>query len=230
MGGAVQTYDDQDGFPQKCYNAANHAQLGWYDDRKIVLNPNVPQKIRLAAFAHYDRTVPNTHYIVASTGNVFMQFNRGTGINSGTYEYKDYLVIVAQQQGRIGTELIKALNHPFDPLFEYDDNGRIWTIEICDKFELNDPDPDYMEVSIGYGPSLCSQSIQETVPLSCKGKDVTCYSGLECCSGSCKVTSMSGAKQCATKVTVNKDDAYLPTERDRRNGNRPGRRHLKGSL
>lgn len=142
-----------------CYNAANHWQLGWFADRAITVDMFKPTLIKIAAFAHYDKTTEGEEYVVVRSGNVYMHYNRATGVNVDTTEYKDHLTIY--QAISDGTFLFAALDYETKPLYQRSFSQGTWHAEICDQvFGDGYNTPDYLLVSTGFGESLCSQQVQ----------------------------------------------------------------------
>jgi len=158
MGGAIISYHDRTGFPAMCFNAANHWQLGWFQDRAIETDLFTPTLVRLAAFVDYDKTTQGLDNVVLRSGNVFMHYNRAKGTNVDTYEYKDHLVIY--QNTRDGSYLFAALSYPEKTLYKRSFPQGTWRAEICDKVEGNLYTPDYLIISVGFGESsLCSKQL-----------------------------------------------------------------------
>lgn len=164
MGGAIVGYHDKTGFPLLCYNSYNNYLLGWYDDRKIALNPDTPQLVTIAAFVDYLKTGGGQYVVANVDDQLFMQFNRAKDFNHDTYEYKDCLVIVQKMSGSEGTNLVAALNGNSNPKFEMrltksgSSSSRNLIIEICSWGGGNTDRPDYLQVSIGFDKSLCTSN------------------------------------------------------------------------
>lgn len=155
MGGAVIGYHDKIGFPAMCYNAANHWHLDWFADRAVAANLFRPTLLRLAAFVDYDKTTSGEHYVLARTGNVYMQYNRAKGINADSYEYKDHLTIY--QDVSSGSYLFAALSWKGTRSYKRSFSSGTWHAEICDSISGNGyTTPDHLVISIGFGNSLCS--------------------------------------------------------------------------
>jgi len=154
MGGSIISYHDAVGFPSMCFNAANHWQLGWFQDRAIETDLFAPTMIKLAAFVDYEKTTAGEEYVVARSGNVFMHYNRAKGINQDTFEYQDDLVLY--QGIEQGSFLFAALSYPDNKVYQRSFPQGTWWAEICDKVDGDGYSPDYLVVSIGFGDrSLC---------------------------------------------------------------------------
>jgi hypothetical protein len=159
---------DQD-FPIKCFNAQNHWHLGWYSDRSIAVDPVVSQKVKILGFVDYKKAIQGEDYAVAKVGeNLYLQFNRAKLHNIDTEEAPDKLVIIIDKGGRQGTTLEAELDDD-TTLYtntNFESSGKELNVEVCRTvIGGTDNDIDWMEVSIGYGPSVCgSQVIAPTVP------------------------------------------------------------------
>ena len=150
------------GAPAKCFNGYNHWHLGWYDDRSVSVDPEIPQLLKIAAFADYDKTVKG-EYVVAEVGELYLQYNRAKGFNRETEEKADMLTIVAKTDQ--GTDLIAALDVEGDAqsFLNFQEMGRDLTIQIC-AVGTSNKNMDYMLVSVGTGPSLCDQEYSPKNP------------------------------------------------------------------
>ena len=98
-------YSDDVG--KMCYNAAKNWQIGWYNDRKLALNPLVEQSktVTLVGIADYLNN-PNQHPVVVkvetgAANDFFVGFNRAIGVNSQNDEGDD-VVTVVQVNGNNG--------------------------------------------------------------------------------------------------------------------------------
>jgi Gametolysin peptidase M11 len=99
--------------PLKCYNAAQHWKMGWYDDHTFTWDLNSlshtatvvppPQLIRLIPFVDYEtlskkndtNNNPQQHYVLISLADeLFLQFNLAWSFNEGTGDYEDKVVVV----------------------------------------------------------------------------------------------------------------------------------------
>ena len=159
----------QTNWPAKSFNAQNHWDLGWYEDRSVSVDPiAAPQLLKIAAFVDYDKTQPGEH-VLAEVGveNLYMQYNRAKGFNRDTEEKADMLTISTKMDG--GTDLVAGLDLDSNTYlvagFQGSDQDIL--IEVCYVGVGNSVDqPDYMIVSVGVGPSLCGQEYtpQEYTP------------------------------------------------------------------
>jgi hypothetical protein len=155
-------------FPIKCFNAQNHWHMGWFSDRSITVDPDVPVKINILGFVDYKKAIQGAEFVVAKVGeNLYLQFNRAKFHNRDTEEAPDQLVIVLDR-GDQGTTLVAALDSDNNlyttPNFE--SSGRQLNVEVCRVVIGETVDNvDSMEVSIGYGASLCgAQLTKDSAP------------------------------------------------------------------
>lgn len=123
------------GTPQKCYDAAQHWFLGWYDEnQRISLTTDnlpllPPQQITVAAFVDHNKlNYGNSHMaiLLQLNGNTYLQFNRAKSYNAGTdTSTADRLVIVRDIGSR--TVLLAGLDDVQNAV--YQDGG--WTVRVC---------------------------------------------------------------------------------------------------
>jgi hypothetical protein len=150
-------------FPIKCFNAQNHWQLGWYSDRSITINPNVSQKVKILGFVDYKKAIQGQDFVVAKVGeNLYLQFNRAKLHNIDTEEAEDKLVIIVDKGGVLGTTLVAELDDDNTVYTNnnFESSGKQLNVEVCRTvIGSTDDDIDWMEVSIGYGPSVCGAQL-----------------------------------------------------------------------
>lgn len=92
----------QDDFGRMCYNGAKNWQIGWYNDRKIMLTPlaNPPGSeimLQLVGVADYLNTNSIPVVLKLETGtddDYFISFNRATGVNVDNKQADDEVTIV----------------------------------------------------------------------------------------------------------------------------------------
>jgi hypothetical protein len=147
-----------DNFPHKCFNAQNHWLLGWFSDRSITVDPNVPVKVNILGFVDYTKAIPGSEFVVANVGaNLYLQFNRAKLHNRDSEEARDKLVIILDR-GAEGTTLVAELDNGTSlyTVPDFESSGRQLNVEVCRvSIGATDDNVDWMEVSIGYGASLC---------------------------------------------------------------------------
>jgi len=88
-----------------CYNGAKSWQIGWYNDRKIMLNPktelasnaNWGTMVTLVGIADYQNVanIPVVLKLETGTDNdYFIAFNRAVGVNADNVEADDEVTVV----------------------------------------------------------------------------------------------------------------------------------------
>ena len=106
--GSSEPYGDNTGYmgvsqtqayaPQKCYNAAQHWTLNFYESQRLsLLNydlSSAPVLLQLAAFVDHDKTGSDYTVLVQATSNIYLQFNRAKSYNVGTDMMQDQVVVV----------------------------------------------------------------------------------------------------------------------------------------
>jgi hypothetical protein len=149
-------------FPIKCYNAQSHWLLGWFSDRSFTVDPYAAVKIKILGFVDYIKAVEGKEFVVVKVGeNLYLQFNRAKLHNVDTEEAADMLVII-RDSGDQGTTLVAELDNGnivyMKPNFE--SSGEQLRVEVCRTvMGETDNDIDWMEVSIGYGASVCGAGL-----------------------------------------------------------------------
>ena len=124
MGGAPKETE----IPQKCFNAHDHYQLGWFAPHTLDLNPEQlfveSQLVWVAAFVDYDLVLSSgdEEYVIVKVGDLYLQYNRATKHNIGTEEYANALTVIRGERDK--TRLLAGLYPPDPPnVFAEDPNG-----------------------------------------------------------------------------------------------------------
>ena len=104
------SYAEDDG-PKMCFNAAKSWQLGWYADKAFTVDPSVTSSWdgTLVGISDYNDAGNNHVLVKLETGaalDYYMNFNRATGINSGTKEGENQVLITSQ--GANGEDFSKS--------------------------------------------------------------------------------------------------------------------------
>jgi hypothetical protein len=77
-----------------CFNAHKNWMSGWFDDRKITVNPlKAPWIGNLTSFVDYNTTVNNT--VLINVGNFYLQLNSAKKFNNETKTNPNQVNIVA---------------------------------------------------------------------------------------------------------------------------------------
>jgi len=152
--------------PLRCFNGQNNDHLGWYDDRKLVLNPtSAGTQVSIAAFVDAEKPIQNDPLLVSIQGELFLQYNRRKSFNSGTGEMADTVTIVTKPING-GTELKAGLKvgSPAFTVGNFRGSGQTLTIVVCRSVPATTTAPDRMVLGIGYGSSAtraCTNAAQE---------------------------------------------------------------------
>ena len=155
-----------------CFNAAKSWQLGWYDDRKISINPRIESwKGRIIGIADYENNSLDHPVIVkiesGTATDQYITFNRATGVNRHNEEADNEVTIV--QTGNDGESYhqswLKATLHSGQvhiiPLW---DGAQDLTIS-AEAININSADSaGYAEVSICLGPCVYPTDRPSDVP------------------------------------------------------------------
>ena len=105
------SYFSDDG-PMMCFNAAKNFQLGWFDNQKATYNPmdnldfhlkNGVKTFTLNGVNDAKNGQPNKLITLrlqeSGSGDYYVGYNRATGMNSGTIEAKNQVVIFKKETG-----------------------------------------------------------------------------------------------------------------------------------
>lgn len=108
------TYDDQTGMmgysyssdegPVMCFNAPKNAQLGWYDDKLEVFDSTTSSSWigKILGISDYENAAGDDIVIlriIAATFDYYVSFNRKAGINAGTAEAGNKVLIHRRENG-----------------------------------------------------------------------------------------------------------------------------------
>jgi hypothetical protein len=108
--GESASYDDQSGMmgysysndegPVMCFNGPKNWQLGWFDDKRTAITPTegVEASFTLIGAAEYTQASGNEYVILKVGTKHYISFNRRVGVNSGTVEGGDK-VLVHEKEG-----------------------------------------------------------------------------------------------------------------------------------
>ena len=96
------SYGEDEG-PEMCFNAAKNWQLGWFEDAQLSIAPlnTAPYTGRLIGVSDYGTT--NDTVVMQITGysrDYYVSFNSKSGINSGTLEGGDQVLIHSRLAGQ----------------------------------------------------------------------------------------------------------------------------------
>lgn len=200
MSGALIGYHDEKNFPQMCFNAANHASLGWMDDRLYEAIAEVTQQFRLAPFVDYRETDENYDYVIGQMGSdLFFQWNRAKAHNANVLEYPNEVVLV-QQMGS-GSEVLSTLQ--VGEVFENDD----WMLAVCGENPAANGHPEHMMIAVAKPGTadVCDESNQ---PQSCGPQGMVCTDHSQCCALRCRITADPFINRCGAMANPFAIDLY----------------------
>jgi hypothetical protein len=157
------SYSDDDG-PEMCFNAPKNWKLGWYDDRqKTVL---VGWSGDLYGIADYGDTYDGDTVIARILGTPddwYVSFNRKTGINSGTLEGGDQVLVHKRPSGLdIGESTLMAKLSSGDTYSGIGDDTLEITVNAIDL----SANPAFASVTFGTAPPTPSPTECDRVYLT----------------------------------------------------------------
>ena len=88
--------------PLMCFNAAKNWQLGWYDDRQRIISSGETWTGKVYGISDYGNTNTGDTVIVQIPDTSFdwyVSFNRKVGINSGTKEGGNQVLVHRRNKG-----------------------------------------------------------------------------------------------------------------------------------
>ncbi|GFH49885.1 hypothetical protein CTEN210_06361 [Chaetoceros tenuissimus] len=110
--GAGETYGDQSGMmgasysnddgPRQCFNAPKNWQLGWYDDKQISISFDGWEGNLIGLSDYENPNVAAEDIVIAKVDlneSYYVSFNRKTGINSGTVEGGNQVLVHKRELG-----------------------------------------------------------------------------------------------------------------------------------
>ena len=105
------SYSNDDG-PVMGYNAAKNWQLGWYADQSLSIGQDEDWSGKVIGFANFGDAASDHRVIVkleCGTNDLYVTYNRKTGINSGTKEAGNMVTVVRQRDAG-SSELLAKLS------------------------------------------------------------------------------------------------------------------------
>ncbi len=92
-------YGEENG-PLMCFNAAKSWQLGWYDDKAVIVSPSSSSwSGRMMGISDYSNSSTQTVLLKLETGmdeDYYVNFNRKSGINRDVRESGDQVLVIMQ--------------------------------------------------------------------------------------------------------------------------------------
>lgn len=146
--------------PQKCYNAAQHWKLGWYNDLSFIWNgeSSSPKIIDLAPFVDYTAVKADAtsqkYVLISLADELFLQLNLAWSFNEGTGDYEDMVTVVNGTDDNLLDGLDDTLH---TTLTVPDFHGGTLVVEVC-RMEINKVEQasSIAVLSVGLGGSICS--------------------------------------------------------------------------
>lgn len=96
----------QENGPLMCFNAAKSWQLGWYDDKAVIVSPSSSSwSGQLMGISDYSNPKTQTVLLKLETGtneDYYINFNRKSGINRDVREGGDQVLVTIQDKNGIG--------------------------------------------------------------------------------------------------------------------------------
>jgi hypothetical protein len=145
----------QNDAPKMCFNAAKSSDLGWYDDRRLELEPITegPNLVKLVGLSDYASTLEG-HVVIlkielAGTTDLYLTYNRATGVNSGTKEFQNEVTVVQggmpQTRSR-STNLAGLAAGEIYSAANFESSGSSLIIKFC--VLVSEPELDYAYVTV----------------------------------------------------------------------------------
>jgi hypothetical protein len=169
--GETNAYADQSGImgsfpwlddgPFRCFNAPNSWQLGWYKDRHAMVTPITSSWTgRIMGLVDYDSTAGYSVILKIATGGLkdyYLNFNRVAGMNSGTGEGGDKVMLTRQEGAYPSvTKLVSILGSEDTTLIEnFAGSGQPIQIRV-NEISLSSS-PSYADVTVKFG---CNADVQ----------------------------------------------------------------------
>ena len=97
-----------------CFNPAKSFQLGWYDDRTKVIDPaiDLPFHATMIGVSDYANSDPSNYVVVKILGSydsdIYIGYNRKSGINSGTGEGGNKIMVVTRSSTGYSNSILMA--------------------------------------------------------------------------------------------------------------------------
>jgi hypothetical protein len=160
-------YDDLTGYmgrsqpqlegPQKCYNAAQHWQLGWYESHRLDWQDEIlaPRIVTLYSFVDIMFIQDPTGFVLINIADkVYLQLNSAKSFNAGTGDFKNMVTVV---EGGIDNLVdgLDAVSHSRFEARNFNDDGNTLIIEVCG-FLQDSVGLDLAILSIGLQDSMCA--------------------------------------------------------------------------
>lgn len=206
---SAREYGDQSGFmgslyglenaPEMCFNGAKSFQMGWYDDKVVTVAPfSSSWSGRVGGICDYQNPKTETVVLKIETGtdeDYFVNFNRRNGINSGTREGGNQVLVTKQGTNGVGYSVsylqAKLTSGRSFTIPNFGESGRPVYIKV-DQINLNSS-PAYADVSVEMGctsDSDCQRDAMFACPSYCSTRTNTCEVKTGCdCDATCNAST-----------------------------------------
>eukprot|EP00547_Thalassionema_nitzschioides_P013974 CAMPEP_0194236508 /NCGR_PEP_ID=MMETSP0158-20130606/3726_1 /TAXON_ID=33649 /ORGANISM="Thalassionema nitzschioides, Strain L26-B" /LENGTH=707 /DNA_ID=CAMNT_0038970277 /DNA_START=337 /DNA_END=2457 /DNA_ORIENTATION=- len=162
----------QDGSPEQCFNGVKFAQLDWFPEYTLQIDPlGKPWSGQLVAFVDVLklRGARNTP-IILQVGDTFLVFNRAKDYNNGVVEKRDY-VTIAQGSGTLcgscTSDMLGGVHVEDFPLMSLDItfDGKVVkvTFEACQHFVEDGIDSIFLSIRRDNHKSSCDTA-ENSIP------------------------------------------------------------------
>jgi hypothetical protein len=198
---------------RKCFNAAKLSQLGWYPDRTTVVDLEKGEQFvgKVIGVNDYPNSIQSEHTLVLEIKNpvgdsYFLTYNRKKGMNSGTLESIDKIVIVQAAPSAVSWKIAQlgpGETYKIDNFL----NGR--DLEISTGTASSDGNVDYIPVNVKQQTKFCSSNNDCVANEKCTTGECNfgvCVFSLNsnCCGNSICEASDNGCNACP-------EDCSFPT-------------------
>jgi hypothetical protein len=204
----AQKYGDQSGYmgslygeengPLMCFNAAKSWQLGWYDDKAVIVSPSSSSwSGRMMGISDYSNSSTQTVLLKLETGmdeDYYVNFNRKSGINRDVRESGDQVLVIMQGQNGIGysesQQLARLSSRGSYDIPNFGGSGRSVKIKVG---SINtSTSPGYADVTVEMGctsDSHCERDVMFACSSFCNRNTNTCEMKAGC---NCDYTCNAG--------------------------------------
>ena len=129
--------------PLMCFNAFKHYKFGWYASQTVTVDPNNGAWTgELAAFTDA-KNAESYQAVIINVGDIYMQLNRAEGMNSGTHEKQNQVVLIEGTDANVESDCIGGLASAGDKKYL---SGNI-IVELCE-LKFNSGPADFARISI----------------------------------------------------------------------------------
>jgi hypothetical protein len=156
------------GGPQKCFNPAQHWQLGWYEDLRLDWKDGftTPSLVRLGSFVDYKtlKGSQDTFVLINLADKLFLQLNLAKSYNVGTGDMIDKVTVVEQDNSNLLAGLDDSQNSILE-IGNFDETGKTLVIQVC-MIVLHGDATDAAYISIGLEGSKCKSQTNSNPNIS----------------------------------------------------------------